>query len=237
MKKEMKKITTKNYDKPSNIFYMITETVLAAFVPVMLWAVNIVYFVTYSSLLEKIDKAKKTGAGGYTHDWLSIKKLFEYLSLIKGNKESGLIDKINVFMNGVAPVRYAVIFCGVFIFIALIAVIGIIITAFATKRKVPMMIISGIGIISMISFAVSFQKISAAVVSETIGIASFVNIELISPLLKGLVDVVIFRLSSAYWLILFDFFAIFALAGTFFLIDGGDDKFKKNKKMKKEKKV
>lgn len=240
MGKEIKKITAKNYDGPSNIFYMITETILAVLVPVILWAVNIVYFVTYSSLLEKIDTAKKTGAGGYTHDWLSVKKLIEYLNLFKGGKESSFVDKINTFMNGVAPVKYAVVFCAVFILIALISVIGIIITAFSTKKKVPMMIISGVGIIAMLAFAISFQKISAAVVSETISIASFVNVELLSSLLKGLIDVVIFRLSSAYWLTLFDFFAIFALAGTFFLIDGGDSKFKKvrnEKNLKKERAV
>lgn len=237
MNKEAKKIKAKNYDKPSNIFYMITEAFLAVLIPIILWSVNIVYFVTYSSLLEKIDKAKNNGAGGYTQDWISVKKLFGYLNLFKGNKEIGFIEKLNTFMNGVAPVKCAVICCAVCIIIVLIAVIGIIITAFATKRKAPMMIVSGVGIAAMIAFAVSFQRISAAVVSETVGIASFVNVEILSSLLKGLIDVVIFRLSSAYWLTLFDFFAIFALAGTFFLIDGGDGKFKKEIKNKKKTKI
>lgn len=222
----------KKSDKGFNIFSrVITVLIAAATYPVMVFTslFYLAYTIPYISVLT--GDTTDTGASYFKASiYELLRKDGSYWGLINtdGFKSSDVLEILKIPLIAIGCLYAA---------LAVLALLIIIFAAF-TKKKIPIVVFSvlGIGVLSFIPLG--FSRLQAPFLDGTINLDSFLHTGL-SSLMDLVVKVDFIRAGEAYTLLWVIFIAILAWTGAVMLVNMGDESKKvkepKVKKAKKEK--
>ncbi len=230
MKNEEKKV--KKRDSGFNIMYrIVTALIAAATFPAMIFT-SLFYFAYTIPLWPMISQdATDTGA---TYFKMSI---YEALSDYSGFKGLFMGSDAKVDLMGVLELvrRQLIAVIGLY---ALIVILALVIIAFAlfTRKKLPIVISSVIGIVALAFIPLAFNRLQAPFLDGTINLDSFLHLGL-ENILDLVAKVDFIKAGEAYTFLWVIFVAILAWTGAVMLVNMGDEPKKvKEPKVKKPKK-
>ena len=215
--KKLKKKTT-----GMDIFYRIVTILMAAAVPVAAYYAKLIYLVVKSTAFALI--AQLTGDSsdnGDTQAYYSISKFvtnFGPLIKDKGTSQAGSV------WASLSEVHTQIIMVAVCFVLTVLLAVAIFLTGCFSNKRLPQLIMSGVGILSMIIFAIAFSSLANTIVSGEVGLQTLFNSDIVKAFLPYLASISVLKKSSGYYLMLFLHIAIFLWTGSNMLIDLGDEK-------------
>lgn len=203
--------------------------ILAAFfAPLIHWIYQITVYGVANGLLGGLtgDYISNANDQGWTEDDYSLYNIYKLLEdfdvnlkeLFAGNAE------INPNLEVFAPLIKPVLIC-----FALVLVIALVtaVVSLVSKAKLPRMILSGAGIVSLVFLKSSFDKLVLPIVSGQVTLGSLLDISWLGMITK----IEVINLSGG-WVMMIMLFAAIILWNVSFILTS--DKENKDKKVKKQ---
>ena len=212
----MAKTKQKNKNLGTDILYRIIMAAMAVCVPIVAYFGNLVYTVIESDIYKLVAKLKGDSSDdGTSYDYWSIKRV---VSLVHdGSGDKGSLSSI---WDALSPVHGALLGTLIFFAIALIS-----------KKKIPQLIISIVGLVSVIGMLICFKSIAAAIVNGTITIADFLSgvsglfgSAVITQIIPYIAKFTVVQVSSGWFMLLFLYIGMIVWSGSYVLIESGEKK-------------
>ena len=150
----MAKTKQKNKNLGTDILYRIIMAAMAVCVPIVAYFGNLVYTVIESDIYKLVAKLKGDSSDdGTSYDYWSIKRV---VSLVHdGSGDKGSLSSI---WDALSPVHGALLGTLIFFAIALLLAVVIFFFALISKKKIPQLIISIVGLVSVIGMLICFKS-------------------------------------------------------------------------------
>lgn len=219
----MKKNQTLQTEKqPKNIFYRIIMAVMAICVPLTAYFSDLIYIVWDSEAFKMLAQLKgNTQDNGQTEMSLSIRYLVEELLPKLSGGEAEASSK---FLTAIEPVRAQLIAVGVFLAIAVVLAVVIFFVSCFSKNKNIGAYLAGAGILATIGMAISFHYLEVHILAGEVALGSFLAEGIMAMLLSSVAQISLFKLTTAFYLILFLFIAMLLWSVANWLVTLGDKK-------------
>lgn len=210
---------------------------MAVCVPIVAYFGNLVYTVIESDIYKLVAKLKGDSSDdGTSYDYWSIKRV---VSLVHdGSGDKGSLSSI---WDALSPVHGALLGTLIFFAIALLLAVVIFFFALISKKKIPQLIISIVGLVSVIGMLICFKSIAAAIVNGTITIADFLSgvsglfgSAVITQIIPYIAKFTVVQVSSGWFMLLFLYIGMIVWSGSYVLIESGE-KSKASKIIRKQK--
>ena len=223
----MAKTKQKNKNLGTDILYRIIMAAMAVCVPIVAYFGNLVYTVIESDIYKLVAKLKgDSNDDGTSYDYWRIKRV---VSLVHdGSGDKGSLSSI---WDALSPVHGALLGTLIFFAIALLLAVVIFFFALISKKKIPQLIISGVGLVSVIGMLICFKSISAAIVNGTITIADFLSgvsglfgSAVITQIIPYIAKFTVVQVSSGWFMLLFLYIGMVVWSGSYVLIESGEKK-------------
>lgn len=134
-------------------------------------------------------------------------------------------------MDALSPVHGALLGTLIFFAIALLLAVVIFFFALISKKKIPQLIISIVGLVSVIGMLICFKSIAAAIVNGTITIADFLSgvsglfgSAVITQIIPYIAKFTVVQVSSGWFMLLFLYIGMIVWSGSYVLIESGEKK-------------
>ena len=202
----MKTKETKNkVQKPKNILYRIVMAVMALCVPIVAYFNELLYIVWDSDALAWLSKLTgNTGDTGETEMGVSIHYVVhDLMPMLKGDGSSS-ID----FWDTLSPIHTALIVALVFFALAIVCALVVFFISCFSRGWIVGTSVAGGGLASLIGMRIAFSYIAKAVLANEVSLASFLPMDGFAGLFNAVIKLIIFQLSTAFYLMLFLFFGM-----------------------------
>lgn len=215
----------KNKNLGTDILYRIIMAAMAVCVPIVAYFGNLVYTVIESDIYKLVAKLKGDSSDdGTSYDYWSIKRV---VSLVHdGSGDKGSLSSI---WDALSPVHGALLGTLIFFAIALLLAVVIFFFALISKKKIPQLIISIVGLVSVIGMLICFKSIAAAIVNGTITIADFLSgvsglfgSAVITQIIPYIAKFTVVQVSSGWFMLLFLYIGMIVWSGSYVLIESGE---------------
>ena len=223
----MAKTKQKNKNLGTDILYRIIMAAMAVCVPIVAYFGNLVYTVIESDIYKLVAKLKGDSSDdGTSYDYWSIKRVVSLVHDGSGDKSS-----LSSIWDALSPVHGALLGTLIFFAIALLLAVVIFFFALISKKKIPQLIISGVGLVSVIGMLICFKSIAAAIVNGTITIADFLSgvsglfgSAVITQIIPYIAKFTVVQVSSGWFMLLFLYIGMVVWSGSYVLIETGEKK-------------
>ena len=217
----MAKTKQKNKNLGTDILYRIIMAAMAVCVPIVAYFGNLVYTVIESDIYKLVAKLKGDSSDdGTSYDYWSIKRVVSLVHDGSGDKSS-----LSSIWDALSPVHGALLGTLIFFAIALLLAVVIFFFALISKKKIPQLIISVIGML------ICFKSIAAAIVNGTITIADFLSgvsglfgSAVITQIIPYIAKFTVVQVSSGWFMLLFLYIRMVVWSGSYVLIESGEKK-------------
>ena len=144
---------------------------------------------------------------------------------------SGDKGSLSSIWDALSPVHGALLGTLIFFAIALLLAVVIFFFALISKKKIPQLIISIVGLVSVIGMLICFKSIAAAIVNGTITIADFLSgvsglfgSAVITQIIPYIAKFTVVQVSSGWFMLLFLYIGMIVWSGSYVLIESGEKK-------------
>ncbi len=228
----MAKTKQKNKNLGTDILYRIIMAAMAVCVPIVAYFGNLVYTVIESDIYKLVAKLKGDSSDdGTSYDYWSIKRVVSLVHEGSGDKSS-----LSFYMGRsvTGTLRRAARHIDILFAIALLFLVGcchILLCAYKQEEKIPQLIISIVGLVSVIGMLICFKSIAAAIVNGTITIADFLSgvsglfgSAVITQIIPYIAKFTVVQVSSGWFMLLFLYIGMVVWSGSYVLIESGEKK-------------
>lgn len=209
-----------------DVLYRIIMAAMAVAVPLTAIFSEFFHFILESQVFAIIAQLKgDTSDDGSTEDGISLYTIFnEFLGNADISKDSG-----GTIWAALEPVHTALICAVAFFAIALLVAVVVFFFSCFSNKKMPALIMSLVGLISMVGLYISFGKFAAPITDGTINLGSFFGSGFMYSLLQYVASFSELRLSTAATVMTIAYVIMICWSGAYVVIELGDKSKKLNK--------